>query len=78
MSNFLSSVQSFVKADRAPITAGIIGGLTVLAAKFGFKMNGSDVAYLSAGVTAAVGVFLQGHFASKPAAPKPTTPEVKP
>ena len=67
MSKILQFLQQLVNADRTPIAAAIIGALTVLAAKFGFKMNGSDVAYLSAGVTAALGMFVHGHFSNQAA-----------
>lgn len=67
----LSYLQKLVAADKSALAAAIIGALTVLAAKFGFKLNGSDVAYLSAGVTAALGMFVHAHFANQaPAAPK--------
>lgn len=64
MTKVLAFLQQLVNADRTPIAAAIIGSLTVLAAKFGFHMNGSDVAYLSAGVTAALGIFVHAHFAN--------------
>jgi hypothetical protein len=68
---FLPFLQQLVAADRTAIASAIIGALVVLAARFGFKMNGSDVAYLSAGVTAALGVFVHSHFANAAAKAEP-------
>jgi hypothetical protein len=61
----LPFLQQLVAADKTAVAAALIGLLTVLAAKFGFKMNGSDVAYLSAGVMAFLGVFVHAKFALK-------------
>lgn len=75
MKSVLPFLQQLVASDKTAIVSAIVGLLTVLAAKFGFKMNGSDVAYLSAGVMAALGLFVHAHFAAqapaKPARPVP-------
>lgn len=76
MKKVLPFLQQLVSADKTAIASAIIGLLTILAAKFGFKMNGSDVAYLSAGVIAGLGLFTHAHFASRPAVPAaPAKPE---
>lgn len=77
MKKVLPFVQQLVTADKTAIAAAIMGLLTVLAAKFGFKMNGSDVAYLSAAVMGGLGVFVHAHFSAKPAAPA-VTPQPQP
>ena len=78
MKKLLPFLQQLVAADKTPVASAIIGLLTVLAAKFGFKMNGSDVAYLSAGVMAGLGMFVHAHFAGQapkpPATPSPLPP----
>lgn len=66
MVKVLPFLQKLVSADKTPIAGALVGLLTVLAAKFGFKMNGSDVAYLSAGVMAGLGLFVHAHFAAQP------------
>lgn len=63
----LAYLQKLVAADKAPLAAALVGALTVLAAKFGMKLNGSDVAYVSAGVMGLLGLFVHVHFARKPA-----------
>lgn len=68
MKRVLPFLQQLVAADKTAIAGALVGVLTILAAKFGFKMNGSDVAYLSAGVMAGLGLFVHAHFAAK--APK--------
>lgn len=63
----LAFVQQLVTSDKTAICSAIVGLLTVLAAKFGFRMNGSDTAYLAAGVMSALGMFTHAHFAAKAA-----------
>lgn len=74
MKKVLPFLQQLVTADKTPIASALVGLLTILAAKFGFRMNGADVAYLSAGVMGGLGVFVHAHFANQ--APKPAPPVV--
>jgi|SRR5579859_5982532 len=69
MNSILSYLQQIAKADRAPITAAIVGGLVTLLAHFGFRLNGSVTGYIAAGVGLALGLFVQAHFsAAQPSA----------
>ena len=65
MKKVLPFLQQLVSADKTAIASALVGLLTVLAAKFGFRMNGSDTAYLAAGVMSALGLFVHGHFAKQ-------------
>jgi hypothetical protein len=70
LGNILTYLQKLVAADKAPLIAAALAGIGLLAAKFGFHMNASDVSYLGAALTFLAGIFTHMHFAAK-AAPKP-------
>jgi hypothetical protein len=64
-SKILPFLQQLVTADKTPIAGAMVGALTVLAAKFGFRMNASDTAYLAVAVSAGIGLFTHAHFANQ-------------
>jgi hypothetical protein len=62
---FLKTLQLICTYDRAAVIAGLLSVLTLLAARFGFRLNASDTAYLASFLTAAVAAFTHVHFAAK-------------
>jgi hypothetical protein len=59
---FLEALQFLAKYDKAALVAGLVSAVTLLALRFGFNLNASDVAYLSALFAAAVAAFTHVHF----------------
>lgn len=62
---FLEALQFLAKYDKAALVAAMVSAVTLLALRFGLNLNASDVAYLSALFTAAVGAFTHVHFGRK-------------
>ena len=73
-SKVLPFLQQLVSSDKTPIAGALVGALTILAAKFGFRMNASDTAYLAVAVSTGIGLFTHAHFAAKPKPPAPSEP----
>ena len=65
MTKVLAFLQKIVAADKAAIVAAALGGLTLLAAKFGLHLNSSVTAYLGVLLMALAGAFTHVHFARK-------------
>jgi len=61
----LEALQFLAKYDKAALVAGLVSAVTLLALRFGLNLNASDVAYLSALFSAAVGAFTHVHFGRK-------------
>lgn len=59
---FLKTLQLIATYDKAAVIAGLLSILTLLAARFGLKLNASDTAYLASALTALVGAFTHYHF----------------
>ena len=58
----LKTLQLVCTYDKAAVIAGLISVLTLLAARFGLRLNASDTAYLASFLTAAVAAFTHYHF----------------
>lgn len=61
----LKVLQLICTYDRTAVISGLIAILTLLAARFGFRLNASDTAYLASALTALVVAFTHVHFAVK-------------
>lgn len=66
---FLQTLQLICRYDRSAVIAGLISILTLLAARFGLRLNASDTAYLASALTAAVVAFTHVKFALASRAP---------
>jgi hypothetical protein len=62
---FLEALQFLTKYDKAAVVAGLVSAVTLLALRFGFNLNASDVAYISALLTTLVAAFTHVHFGRK-------------
>lgn len=61
----LKVLQLICTYDRTAVISGLIAILTLLAARFGFRLNASDTAYLASALTALVVAFTHVKFALK-------------
>lgn len=59
----LAFIQRVVGADKAAIVAAGASIVSLLALKFGLKLNASDTAYVASLLAAVVGAFTHMHFA---------------
>ena len=59
---FLEALQFLAKYDKAALVAGLVSAITLLALRFGLKLNASDTAYLATVLTTLVAAFSHVHF----------------
>ena len=61
----LEALQFLAKYDKAALVAGLVSAITLLALRFGLKLNASDTAYLATVLTTLVAAFSHVHFGRK-------------
>ena len=62
---FLEALQFLAKYDKAALVAAGVSILTLLALRFGLKLNASETAYVASALTALLGAFTHVHFGRK-------------